>query len=182
MVEISRQGTVARPSSFAAATRPWPARMVFDSSISTGLVKPKVRMLSAIWRTCFFEWVRALPGQGLRVSGARCFSASSGSAEGEGGTREVLHCVAHASHGLHLVVPLCRGLVNGQIRSVADPGPNAPSAHIRAAACPARLQPVPADRPVPGSRRSLHAGARGPCYRFIEFPVPDSGIHAGKLL
>jgi hypothetical protein len=30
------------------------------SSISTGLVKPKWRMLSAICWICFFEWVRAL--------------------------------------------------------------------------------------------------------------------------
>jgi hypothetical protein len=37
---------------------------MFFSSISTGLVNPKVRMLSAIWRTCFFEWVRAFPGHG----------------------------------------------------------------------------------------------------------------------
>ena len=104
MVEISRQGTVARPSSFAAATRPWPARIMFDSSISTGLVKPKVRMLSAIWRTCFFEWVRALPGQGLRVSGARCFSASSGCAEGERGIRESFIVWLAMSQDLHLVI------------------------------------------------------------------------------
>ena len=32
------------PSSFAAATRPWPARIMFARSISTGLVKPNRRM------------------------------------------------------------------------------------------------------------------------------------------
>jgi hypothetical protein len=48
------------PKSLAAATLPCPARIVPASSIRTGLVKPKAFMLSAIWRTCFLEWVRAL--------------------------------------------------------------------------------------------------------------------------
>ena len=63
------QGTVAMPRSFAASTRQWPARMVCAASISTGLVKPKVRMLSATWRICFFEWVRALRAHGLQAGG-----------------------------------------------------------------------------------------------------------------
>jgi hypothetical protein len=52
------------PSNFAASTRPCPARIVFSASISTALVKPKVLILSAICRICFFEWVRALRFQG----------------------------------------------------------------------------------------------------------------------
>ena len=57
-------GTRSILSSFAASTRPWPARMCLSSSISTDLVKPNVLMLSAIWRTCLREWVRALRGHG----------------------------------------------------------------------------------------------------------------------
>ena len=60
---MRRHGTVAISSSRAASTRPWPARMRFSPSISTGLVKPKRRMLSAIWRICLRECVRALRGQ-----------------------------------------------------------------------------------------------------------------------
>src|SRR2546427_11150016 len=42
--------------SFAASTRPWP--MISPSfPISTGLVKPNRRVLSAICRICFLEWV-----------------------------------------------------------------------------------------------------------------------------
>src|SRR5262245_10948859 len=37
-----------------------------SSPIRTGLVKPNRRMLSAICRICFLEWVRALPGWGRR--------------------------------------------------------------------------------------------------------------------
>ena len=72
MVSMRMQGTVAMPRSFAASTRQWPARMVCSASISTGLVKPKVRMLSATWRICFFEWVRALRAQGFRRAGSIC--------------------------------------------------------------------------------------------------------------
>ena len=54
-------GTTERPSSLAAATRPWPAMICPWSSISTGLQKPNRSMLLAIWRICFLEWVRALP-------------------------------------------------------------------------------------------------------------------------
>ena len=43
-------------------TRPWPAIIPPFASIRMGLVKPKRRMLSAIWRICFLEWVRAFRG------------------------------------------------------------------------------------------------------------------------
>jgi hypothetical protein len=69
------QGTVAMQRSFAAWTRQWPARMVCSASISTGLVKPKVRMLSATCRICFLEWVRALRAHGRRREAAICSMA-----------------------------------------------------------------------------------------------------------
>ena len=52
------------PRSFAASTRPWPARIVFALSIRMGLVKPKLRIDSAICFTCLREWVRAFFAQG----------------------------------------------------------------------------------------------------------------------
>jgi hypothetical protein len=53
-------------------------------SIRIGTRKPKAVVLSAIWRICFFEWVRALRALGLIASTAiHCivtigFSLSSG--------------------------------------------------------------------------------------------------------
>jgi hypothetical protein len=40
-------------------------------SIRTGLVKPNSRMLSAICRICFREWLRALREQGVRDPSAK---------------------------------------------------------------------------------------------------------------
>lgn len=65
-------GTSLMPSSFAAMTRPCPAMISQSSLTSTGLVNPNRVMLSAICRTCFFEWVRALPGYGRKLPVARC--------------------------------------------------------------------------------------------------------------
>jgi hypothetical protein len=52
-------GTFFIPISLAASTRPCPAMISLSSLIKTGLVKPNRSMLSAIWRICFLEWVRA---------------------------------------------------------------------------------------------------------------------------
>jgi hypothetical protein len=41
------------------------------------LVKPKVRMLSAICRICFFEWVRAFFAQGRSASSGSISMVSS---------------------------------------------------------------------------------------------------------
>ena len=62
---------MVRPRTVAAATRPWPARIVPASSISTGTVKPNCRMLATICRICFLEWVRAFRGHGVRVARGR---------------------------------------------------------------------------------------------------------------
>jgi hypothetical protein len=53
---------------------------VFSASISTGLVKPKVSILSAICRICFFEWVRALRFQGRNADMAMVSICESGMA------------------------------------------------------------------------------------------------------
>ena len=58
-------GTSLRSRSIAAARRPCPNRIVLLSSTTMGTTKPKTRMLSAIWRICFLECVRALRGLGL---------------------------------------------------------------------------------------------------------------------
>jgi hypothetical protein len=50
----------------AASTLPCPSMIASSSPISTGLVKPNSRMLSAICRICFLEWVRAFLAQGRR--------------------------------------------------------------------------------------------------------------------
>src|SRR5215204_4620743 len=55
-------GTVSNPRCSAAATRPWPARIMFARSPARGAVKPNRRMDSAICRTCFFECVLAFLG------------------------------------------------------------------------------------------------------------------------
>ena len=47
------------------------------SSTSTGLVKPKTLMLSAIWRTWCLEWVRALRGNGINCAKGRYSTLSS---------------------------------------------------------------------------------------------------------
>ena len=65
-------------SSRAASTRPCPARMRFSPSISTGLVKPKRRMLSAIWRSCLRECVRALRGPGPQLVDRKGFESAGG--------------------------------------------------------------------------------------------------------
>ena len=44
--------------------------------MSTGTVKPQAPMLSAIWRICFFECVRALRGLGLSEAIGRGSTAS----------------------------------------------------------------------------------------------------------
>ena len=62
----------ARLAAGADRARPWPARIVPASSISTGTVKPNCRMLATICRICFLEWVRAFRGHGVRVAGERC--------------------------------------------------------------------------------------------------------------
>lgn len=73
-------GIFSRPRSFAARIRPCPPSVVEVSSMSTGTRKPKTPMLSAIWRICFFECVRALRGLGLIASRATssilCMSTS----------------------------------------------------------------------------------------------------------
>jgi DNA topoisomerase/Toprim domain len=62
----ARSGLVPNPISFAASIRPWPAMLSPSSPTSTGLVKPNRRMLSAICRTCFLEWVRESPLPAVR--------------------------------------------------------------------------------------------------------------------
>ena len=86
------------PSSIAARTRPWPARILPRSSVRTGLVNPNTLMLPASCLTCFLEWVRALPGQGLKDVGARCsiwwgVSALAGKAEAEFRTEDAVSLV-----------------------------------------------------------------------------------------
>src|SRR5277367_4458130 len=63
-----RMGTWPTPSKRAAAKRPWPARIMFSSSTINGLRKPNLRMLAAISRICFLEWVRAFLGLRRTVS------------------------------------------------------------------------------------------------------------------
>ena len=58
-------GTDFMPSRRAASTRPWPAMISPSSDTSTGFVKPKRSMLSAICRICFLECVRALRAYGF---------------------------------------------------------------------------------------------------------------------
>ena len=69
-------GILLRPRSFAASSRPCPASSIEFSSISTGTVKPQATMLSAIWRICFLECVRALRGLDLSEAIGRGSTAS----------------------------------------------------------------------------------------------------------
>ena len=51
--------------------------MVPASSISTGAVKPNCRILAAICRICFVEWVRAFRAHGVSVANGRCVICGS---------------------------------------------------------------------------------------------------------
>jgi hypothetical protein len=55
----SSDGTVARPISFAAMTRPWPAMITPPESIRIGVVPRNSETLVTICATCAGEWVRA---------------------------------------------------------------------------------------------------------------------------
>lgn len=56
------------PSRRAASRRPWPARIMLAASMTNGFKNPNFRMLAAIWRICFLEWVRAFLGLGRIVA------------------------------------------------------------------------------------------------------------------
>ena len=61
--------------------------------MTTGIRKPKARMLSAILRICFFEWRRGLEGCGLSEATSTCSMDVSGVC---GGSLSLL-CVLCAS-------------------------------------------------------------------------------------
>jgi len=54
-------GTLAMPSAAAASNRPWPAISTPSSSTSSGLVKPKARMLALSCSSCPALCTRAFP-------------------------------------------------------------------------------------------------------------------------
>src|ERR1700730_8060528 len=60
------------PRSFAASTRPWPARISFALVASTGFVKPKRSIDRALALICFLKWARALRGYGISAPVGRC--------------------------------------------------------------------------------------------------------------
>jgi len=70
-------GTVARPISFAAMTRPWPAIIPPLESIKMGLVKPNSVMLATICVTWAGECVRAFFAYGISALTGRCSMAEA---------------------------------------------------------------------------------------------------------
>jgi len=71
-------GTFPSPSSFAAASRPWPAITPFAPSRRIGFVNPNSLMLAAIWAICSSECVRGSfctglvnPAVGIRSGGSQ---------------------------------------------------------------------------------------------------------------
>ena len=49
------RGMLSSPRSLAASTRPWPAMISSFLSMRTGLLKPKARILAAIWLRVSFR-------------------------------------------------------------------------------------------------------------------------------
>ena len=65
MSRAGRRGPSSMPSSFAASTRPWPARIMSCAIDEDRIGEAELSMLSAICRICFFECVRAFLAQGF---------------------------------------------------------------------------------------------------------------------